>query len=231
MKLSVIIPVYNERQTIREILKRVTSLQLNHGLEKEIIVIDDGSDDGTGEILSELKDFLLIRHSLNQGKGASIRDGLQKSNGDFVIIQDADLEYDPADINSLILPLINDRADVVYGSRFLGKTVRPRMYSTHYWGNRILTFVSNFFTGLKLTDMETGYKAFSRKVVDVIKNNLVSDRFDIEPEITARIKKFRVLEVSIYYEGRTVEESKKIGWRDGFMAIWSILRFNLRVNQ
>lgn len=227
MKLSIIIPVYNERNTIKEVLQRIQGLKLIGNLQKEVIVIDDGSTDGTAEILDGDDSVILIKHDLNSGKGVSVKDGLLRSSGDFIVIQDADLEYDPSDINSLIRPLIGGQADVVYGSRFLGKEIRPSMYTSHYFGNRFLTYISNIFTGLKLSDMETGYKAFSRMAADEIKEKLVSKRFDIEPELTARIKKFQIKEVPISYTGRTFEESKKIGWKDGFSALRSILYFNL----
>lgn len=227
MKLSIIIPVYNEEKTLREILKRVNLAKLPEGILKEIILINDASKDGTAAILASLpKEYVIIQHAVNQGKGASIIDGFKKSTGDFVIIQDADLEYDPEEIKELLGPMIAGKADVVYGSRFISSRPHRVLYFWHYMGNLFLTFFSNMCTNLNITDMETCYKLFSRKVVNSIKDKLVSKRFGIEPELTARVKRFRIYEVGISYAGRTYQEGKKVGWKDGFSALWCIVRFN-----
>lgn len=226
-KLSVIIPVYNEKNTILNILEKVKAAPAA-GLEKEVIVVDDASGDGSADILKNLSgEYKVFFHAVNAGKGAAIKTGLQRATGDFVVIQDADLEYDPKEYDKLLEPLLSNRADVVYGSRFLGGGAHRVLYYWHCVGNKILTWLSNMFTNLNLTDMETCYKMFSKKVLDDIKDKLTSQRFGIEPEITARIKKYRVYEVGISYSGRTYEEGKKIGWKDGFSAIWCIIKFNL----
>lgn len=225
-KLSIVIPVFNEKDTIRQLIAVVGATPYH----KEIILVDDGSTDGTRELLTQLDlpEVKVILHERNQGKGAALRTGFAAATGDIVIIQDADLEYDPAEYPVLLKPILEDRADVVYGSRFAGHGAHRVIYFWHSVGNRFLTFVSNLFTNLNLTDMETCYKVFRREIIKklVLKEN----RFGIEPEITARIarlKGIRIYEVPISYYGRTYEEGKKIGWQDGFRALWCILRYNL----
>lgn len=227
MKLSVVIPVYNEVNTIAEILSRVKAVQL----EKEVIVVDDGSTDGTRELLSEYDNqkpegIKVIYHDKNRGKGAALRTGFEVVTGDVVLIQDADLEYDPREYTKLLKPIIDGRADVVYGSRFLGFPRRV-LFFWHAVGNRFLTLFSNMMTNLNLTDMETGYKVFRAEVLRGIR--LISKRFGFEPEITAKIAQMgcRVYEVPISYSGRDYWEGKKIGWKDGISALWNIVRFNL----
>lgn len=229
MKLSIVNPVYNEAKTILPILKAVKLVQLEK-LEREIIVVDDCSTDGTREILkglgSEYKIYFLEK---NQGKGAALRQGFFLASGDFIIMQDADLEYDPQEYSALLEPLLQGKADVVYGSRFMGGRPHRVLFFWHYVGNRILTLFSNMLTGLNLTDMETGYKAFTKEALQKILSHLRARRFNIEPEITARVaqKKLRLYEVGIAYYGRTYEEGKKIGLKDAFSAIWAIIKFNV----
>lgn len=224
MKLSVVIPVYNEVQTIKEIVARVQAVEL----EKEIIIVDDYSTDGTREHLREVnqvhENLKVLYHDHNQGKGAALRTGFQAITGDVVIIQDADLEYDPREYPHLLAPIVDGRADVVYGSRFLGGPHRV-LFFWHYVGNKFLTLISNMFTNLNLTDMETCYKVFKREILNEI--TVKSNRFGFEPEFTAKIarKGFRIYETSISYSGRTYAEGKKIGWKDGIKAIFAILWF------
>ena len=227
IRLSVIIPCYNERNTIENVINAVLSSPVRNA---EIIVVDDCSTDGTRDILSGRilsRVARVIFHDRNQGKGAALRSGIAAATGDFVIIQDADLEYDPQEYPLLLEPLIQNKADVVYGSRFMGGRPHRVVYYWHSVGNRILTTLSNMFTNINLTDMETCYKAFRREVIQSI--SIEEDRFGFEPEITAKIAKLgsRVYEVGISYYGRTYAEGKKIDWKDGFRAVYCILKYNL----
>jgi len=236
-RLSVVIPVFNERKTLVEILDRVARAPLPEIIRAlEMIAVDDSSTDGTWEVLESWKppdrgdnlpvDVQRLRHEKNRGKGAALRTAFAAVTGDVVLIQDADLEYDPADYPRLLQPIVDGLADVVYGSRFLGGPHRV-LFFWHSVGNRFLTLLSNSMTDLNLTDMETCYKVFRREIVEKIE--LRSDRFGFEPEITAKVSRLgvRIYEVPIAYHGRTYAEGKKIGWKDGVSAIWSILRFNL----
>jgi len=224
--LSIVIPVYNEQRWLREVVRRVEAVPV----EKEIILVDDCSTDGTRAILHELEDeghkVVYLPH--NQGKGAALRAGFEHALGDVILVQDADLEYDPADYMKLLQPILENRADVVFGSRFIGQTHRV-LYWWHYVCNRSLTMLSNFFTSLNLTDMETCYKVFRREVLQGL--NLKSNRFGFEPEFTAKIARrrprWRVYEVPISYAGRTYEEGKKIGLKDAFAALWCIVRYGV----
>jgi len=224
MKISVIIPVYNEKSTITEIIARVRAVDL----AKEIIIVDDGSTDGTSEQLVEIgskfENVNVLSHKKNRGKGAALRTGFASASGEIIIVQDADLEYDPRDYEMLLIPILDGRADVVYGSRFLGGPHRV-LFFWHYVGNKFLTLLCDALSNLNITDMETCYKVFKKEVLDDIK--LKSNRFGFEPEFTMKIAKkgFRVYEVPISYSGRTYEEGKKIGWRDGLAAIFAILWF------
>tara|TARA_A100001035_G_scaffold278235_1_gene276703 strand:+ start:85 stop:774 length:690 start_codon:yes stop_codon:yes gene_type:complete len=227
MKVSIIIPCYNEQSTIKEIIYKINS---QSNIEKEIIVIDDFSDDKTREILeNDLKNNIhkIILNDRNYGKGYSIKKGIESASGDCIIIQDADLEYDPTDYKKLLDPIINDVADVVYGSRFIGTSERRVLYFWHTIGNKLLTLLSNIFSNLNLTDMEVGYKVFKSNVLKEI--NLVENRFGFEPEVTAKIakKNIRIYEVGISYFGRKYSEGKKITWKDGFSAIRCIVKYNL----
>ena len=229
IKLSIIIPVYNEKNTILEILKQIENVEL--ALKKEIIIVDDCSTDGTRDILKKLDPdkYKTILKDKNEGKGAALKEGFLKATGDIVIMQDADLEYDPEDYKKVLKPILAGRADVVYGSRLLSTEPKRVLFLWHFLANFFLTLLSNLLTGLTLTDIETGYKAFKKEVIDSFKHKLKSQRFGIEPELTARIArdKWRIYEVGIAYYGRDYAEGKKINWRDGFAAIWHIIRFNL----
>lgn len=223
MKISVVIPVYNEKDSLRKVIQKVEATDL----EKEIILVDDCSWDGSREILKEYQGrngFHILFHDKNRGKGAALRTGFAKAGGDVIIVQDADLEYDPADYETLLEPILDGRADVVFGSRFLGGPHRV-MFFWHYMGNKVLTTLSNMMTNLNLTDMETGYKVFTKKVLDSI--SLTCDRFGFEPEFTSKVarKRFKVYEVPISYSGRDYSEGKKITWRDGVAALWFIFKF------
>ena len=235
LTLSVVIPVYNERSTIHEILRRVRAVPI----KKQIIVVDDCSNDGTREVLKELEehddDLTVVYHVINQGKGAALRTGFREATGDIVVVQDADLEYNPEQFPQLIQPIVEGLADVVFGSRFIGETHRV-LYFWHSLANKFLTLLSNMFTNLNLTDMEVCYKVFRREVIQGIK--LKSDRFGFEPEVTAKVARFyfpaqngqvprpcRIYEIPVSYHGRTYREGKKIGLKDGFQALYCIIRY------
>ena len=226
--LSIVIPVFNEESTLEKLISSIESIRLN--FEKELIFIDDGSTDRSQEILKKFEHkYKVLSQSRNKGKGSAIRRGFAEATGDVILIQDADLEYSPQEYKSLVQPIIDDLADVVYGSRFV--TVFPRrvLYFWHYVANTGLTLLSNILTGLNLSDMETGYKVFTRQALREILPCLVAQRFGIEPELTAQIAKhkFRVYEIGISYHGRTYDDGKKIGWRYGVSAICHIIKFNI----
>ncbi len=226
MKLTIIIPVYNEANTISTVVKRVMDINYN----KEIIIVDDASTDGTKDILNDFvkqTEVKVLYHKTNRGKGAAIQTAIKEISGEIIIIQDADLEYDPADYPKLLQPILDGKADVVYGSRFLGGPHRVLLF-WHYFGNTLLTLLSNIMTNLNLTDMETGYKAFKSSVIQNI--TLTSNRFGFEPEITAKIAhgNYKIYEVPISYSGRDYSEGKKIGWKDGIAAFYFILKYNTK---
>ena len=243
--LSVVIPVYNERETLLDLVERVKSVPV----DKELILVDDGSTDGTRDLLSQLQEQVaadsadmgeersqrtlnrirVIFHEENQGKGAAVRTGFLQAQGAVVLVQDADLEYDPNEYPRLLQPILEDKADVVYGSRFLGDQPHRVLYFWHYLGNKFLTMLSNCFTNLNLTDMETCYKLFRREIIQDIAPTLKQNRFGFEPEVTAKVAKrrCRIYEMSISYSGRTYEQGKKIGWKDGVQALYCIVRYGL----
>ncbi len=232
--LSIVIPVYNEGRTVENILNKVRDVQLINGIAKELIIVNDASTDDTSEVIEEYRakhadlNIHFFSHEKNKGKGAALHTGIKAANGDYIVIQDADLEYDPEEYNDLLRPIINGFADVVYGSRFKGNNPHRILFFWHSIGNAVLTFMSNMFTNLNLTDMETCYKMFRREHLQSL--NLKERRFGFEPEVTAkisRIPEIRIYEVGISYYGRSYAEGKKINWRDGFRAIYCILKYNL----
>lgn len=234
MKLSIIIPSFNEAKLIGPALQKVWAAELPAGMEREIILVNDGSHDGTKELVENLVaqnpslPLLICHHPVNRGKGASIRTALEKVSGDLVVIQDADMEYDPRDLQLMLEPILEDKADVVYGSRFMGAGPHRVLFYFHTIGNKFLTFLSNMFTQLNLTDMETGYKMFRTHQLRSLR--LVEDRFGFEPEVTAKISRVpgvRIYETGIRYYGRTYQDGKKIRWPDGIRSMYCILKYNL----
>ena len=226
LRLSVVVPIYNEHDTLPEIIRRIRAVPI----PKEIILVDDGSSDGSRALLAEMEgqpDLRILFHEQNQGKGAALRTGFAHATGDIVLVQDADLEYDPAQYPQLIQPIVDGVADVVFGSRFLAGGPHRVLYFWHSVANRLLTTLSNMFTDLNLTDMETCYKVFRREVISAITPTLKQNRFGIEPELTAKVARrgCRIFEIGINYSGRTYDEGKKIGLRDAFQALWCVLRY------
>jgi glycosyltransferase involved in cell wall biosynthesis len=228
--LSVVIPVYNEIKYLERVITRVENAKIPEGVDRQIVCVDDCSTDGTRELLGELASkrphLRVLYHDVNQGKGAAIRTGLTQATGDILLIQDADMEYDPSEYPRLLTPILDGRADVVFGSRFIGETHRV-LYYWHYLGNQLLTTLSNMCSNLNLTDMECCYKVFRREVIQQL--SLEENRFGIEPELTAKVARLgvRLYEVPVSYSGRTYAEGKKINWKDGFSALRCILRYNL----
>ena len=232
--LSIVIPVYNEGKTVHLILDKIAAVELMHGIAKEVILVNDCSTDDTEQAIEKYRlshagfPISYFKHDINKGKGAALHTGIAKATGDAVIIQDADLEYDPNEYNILLQPLLDGKADVVYGSRFMGGSPHRILFFWHSIGNKFLTFLSNMLSNLNLTDMETCYKMFLRQVIQQL--DLKENRFGFEPEVTAKVAKLpgiRIYEVGISYYGRTFEEGKKIGWKDGLRAIYCILKYNL----
>ena len=233
-KLSIVIPVYNEAKTIHLILDKIKAASIINDIKKEIIIVNDCSTDNTEEAIqlyltaNPSIHISYFKHAVNKGKGAALHTGISKATGEYLIIQDADLEYDPQEYNSLLLPILNGHADIVYGSRFMGGNAHRVLFFWHTIGNKFLTTLSNMFANLNLTDMETCYKLFNTKIIQSI--ILKEKRFGFEPEVTAKIAKIsgiRIYEVGISYYGRTFEEGKKIGWKDGVRALWCIFKYNL----
>src|SRR3989344_2848591 len=227
-KLTIIMPVFNEGGLVTKSVRRVLALKLS-GLEIELLIVNDGSTDETSRQLKKIKDrrVTVINHGVNRGKGAAVTTALKKMTGDLTVIQDADMEYDPNDLKLLLAPILDGRADVVFGSRFIGSGPHRVMYFWHYVANKLITFFGDAFTNLNLSDMETGYKAFTKEVAKTIK--LKEPRFSFDPEFTVKVAKanFRVYEVGISYAGRSYSDGKKIGWKDGLVAIWAIIKYAL----
>ncbi len=221
-------PVFNEEKTVGKSLKRVLALRIA-GIKTEVIVIDDGSTDRSAREISKINDkrVIVLRHRINEGKGASVITGLRKMTGEIGVIQDTDLEYDPSDIKALLSPILDGRADVVFGSRFVGSGPHRVMYFWHFVANKLITFIGDAFTNLNLTDIETGYKAFTKEVARKI--NLEEKGFSFDPEFTVKVARagFRIYEVGVSYAGRSYAEGKKIGWKDGLMAIWTVVKYSL----